>query len=144
MRREIADLALAVDGQADVAVRALPYVADAAHGFREQRPTADHALAVDGDDLVRRRPEGDVEDRAVLGDVEVLAAVRLLDALAQAGAYIEETGRPLSEYLALFRQRPMALLERPASFPFTVATTMSLNCCALVKRPIVRRFFASV
>ncbi|WP_433937018.1 ATP/GTP-binding protein [Sorangium cellulosum] len=68
--------------------------------------------------LLRRTGETDAEAADALA--EELGDLPL--ALAQAGAYIEETGRPLSEYLALFRQRPAALLERPVSFPVTVAT----------------------
>lgn len=77
----------------------------------------DHAEAVGF--LLRRTGEIDAEAANALA--EELGDLPL--ALAQAGAYIEETGRPLSEYLALFRQRPAALLERPQSFPVTVATT---------------------
>jgi hypothetical protein len=69
--------------------------------------------------LLRRTGEIDAEAADTLA--EELGDLPL--ALAQAGAYIEETGRPLAEYLALFRQRPAALLERPASFPVTVANT---------------------
>ncbi|WP_437683182.1 ATP/GTP-binding protein [Sorangium sp. So ce131] len=69
--------------------------------------------------LLRRTGETDAEAANALA--EELGDLPL--ALAQAGAYIEETGRPLAEYLALFRQRPAALLERPVSFPVTVATT---------------------
>ncbi|WP_437878718.1 ATP/GTP-binding protein [Sorangium sp. So ce513] len=68
--------------------------------------------------LLRRTGETDAEAADALA--EELGDLPL--ALAQAGAYIEETGRPLAEYLALFRQRPAALLERPVSFPVTVAT----------------------
>lgn len=69
--------------------------------------------------LLRRTGEIDAESADALA--EELGDLPL--ALAQAGAYIEETGRPLAEYLSLFRQRPAALLERPQSFPVTVATT---------------------
>ncbi|XXY49701.1 ATP/GTP-binding protein [Sorangium sp. So ce269] len=68
--------------------------------------------------LLRRTGETDAEAADALA--EELGDLPL--ALGQAGAYIEETGRPLAEYLALFRQRPAALLERPVSFPVTVAT----------------------
>ncbi|WP_437538501.1 ATP/GTP-binding protein [Sorangium sp. So ce726] len=68
--------------------------------------------------LLQRTGETDAESADALA--EELGDLPL--ALAQAGAYIEETGRPLAEYLALFRQRPAALLERPVSFPVTVAT----------------------
>jgi len=52
-------------------------------------------------------------------------------ALDQAGAYIEETGCGLSEYLDLYQQRRMDLLKRPSSvsseYPHTVASTWSLS-----------------
>jgi tetratricopeptide (TPR) repeat protein/DNA-binding XRE family transcriptional regulator len=51
-------------------------------------------------------------------------------ALDQAGAYIEETGCSLQEYLALFRRRRMYFLQRqseaPSAYPHTVASTWSL------------------
>jgi hypothetical protein len=59
-------------------------------------------------------------------------------ALDQAGAYIEETGCSLSEYLELYGQRRLALLQRQSSmasdYPHTVASTWSLplTCCACV------------
>jgi hypothetical protein len=77
--------------------------------------------------LLRRTGETDAESADALA--EELGDLPL--ALAQAGAYIEETGRPLAEYLALFRQRPAALLERPASFPVTVATTWESSLAAV-------------
>src|SRR5258708_6810841 len=52
-------------------------------------------------------------------------------ALDQAGAYIEETGCRLSEYLQLYAQRRMALLQRQSSmstdYPHTVASTWALS-----------------
>jgi nucleoside phosphorylase/tetratricopeptide (TPR) repeat protein len=52
-------------------------------------------------------------------------------ALDQAGAYVEETGCSLSDYLALYRQRRMALLSRRGrsslDYPHTVASTWSLS-----------------
>ena len=52
-------------------------------------------------------------------------------ALDQAAAYLEETGCSLSEYLALYRQRRMALLQRASStaseYPYTVASTWTLS-----------------
>ncbi|HEY6540839.1 MAG TPA: helix-turn-helix domain-containing protein, partial [Ktedonobacteraceae bacterium] len=62
------------------------------------------------------------------------AIVREMDglplALEQAGAYIEETGCSLSEYLALYKQRKLALLKRESAFsqeyPYTVASTWAL------------------
>ena len=52
-------------------------------------------------------------------------------ALDQAGAYLEETGCSLSEYLALYRQHRLALLKRESSvvseYPHTVASTWTLS-----------------
>jgi tetratricopeptide (TPR) repeat protein len=52
-------------------------------------------------------------------------------ALEQAAAYIEENGRSLGDYLTLFKERRLELLElgRPpsAEYPDTVATTWSLS-----------------
>lgn len=52
-------------------------------------------------------------------------------ALDQAGAYIEETGRNLAHYLALYRQRSIDLLRRRGQFsnghPQSVVTTLSLT-----------------
>lgn len=52
-------------------------------------------------------------------------------AIDQAGAYIEEIGCSLSEYLALYRRRRLALLKRQSSFsadyPHTVANTWALS-----------------
>ena len=52
-------------------------------------------------------------------------------ALDQAGAYLEETGCSLSEYLALYRQHRLALLQRESSiaseYPHTVASTWTLS-----------------
>ncbi len=66
------------------------------------------------------------------------AAVHLVEeldglplALDQAGAYIEETGCSLSEYLALYQQHRLALLQRESStaseYPYTVASTWTLS-----------------
>jgi hypothetical protein len=77
--------------------------------------------------LLRRTGETDAEAANALA--EELGDLPL--ALAQAGAYIEETGRPLAEYLALFRQRPAALLERPVSFPAKVATAWEDSLAAV-------------
>ncbi len=50
-------------------------------------------------------------------------------ALDQAGAYIEETGCSLQEYLTLYRTRRMYFLQRqseaPSAYPHTVASTWS-------------------
>jgi tetratricopeptide (TPR) repeat protein len=51
-------------------------------------------------------------------------------ALAQAAAYIEQTGKALADYLQLFEARRKELLERPgapADYPHTVAATWSLS-----------------
>jgi tetratricopeptide (TPR) repeat protein len=52
-------------------------------------------------------------------------------AIDQAGAYIEETGCSLSDYLGLYRRRRLALLKRQSSvsadYPHTVASTWALS-----------------
>ncbi len=52
-------------------------------------------------------------------------------AIDQAGAYIEEIGCSISEYLQLFRRRKFALLKRQSSvsadYPHTVASTWALS-----------------
>ena len=52
-------------------------------------------------------------------------------ALDQAGAYIEETGSSISEYLALYQRRRLALLKRQSAissdYPHTVASTWALS-----------------
>ena len=52
-------------------------------------------------------------------------------ALDQAGAYIEETGCSLTDYLHIFRLRQLALLSRPGVFsgdyPHTVVSTWSIS-----------------
>jgi len=50
-------------------------------------------------------------------------------ALEQAGAYIETTGKPISEYLALFKTRHGELMLRgkPDDYPDTVATTWEIS-----------------
>ncbi len=52
-------------------------------------------------------------------------------ALDQAGAYLEETGCSLSEYLALYGQHRLTLLKRASSlagdYPHTVASTWTLS-----------------
>jgi hypothetical protein len=59
-------------------------------------------------------------------------------ALDQAGAYIEETGCSLSEYLTLYARRRLALLKRASSmagdYPHTVASTWTLSF-SKVERP---------
>ena len=67
---------------------------------------------------------------------QVLHIVNELDglplALDQAGAYIEEVGCSLVEYLAVYKQRRVDLLKRQsklasADYPYTVASTWSLS-----------------
>lgn len=52
-------------------------------------------------------------------------------AIDQAGAYIEETGCSISEYMTLYRKRRLALLKRQSSvsadYPRTVAGTLALS-----------------
>lgn len=50
-------------------------------------------------------------------------------ALEQAGAYIETTGKPLAEYLVLFKTRHAELLLRgkPDDYPDTIATTWEIS-----------------
>ncbi|MDY7225332.1 FxSxx-COOH system tetratricopeptide repeat protein [Hyalangium rubrum] len=51
-------------------------------------------------------------------------------ALEQAAAYIEQTGKSLTDYLRLFKQRHQELLIRPGAppdYPHTVAATWSLS-----------------
>lgn len=50
-------------------------------------------------------------------------------ALEQAGAYIVMTGKPLADYLNLFKERQTALLKRgkPIDYPDTVATTWDIS-----------------
>ena len=63
------------------------------------------------------------------------AIVQALDglplALDQAGAYIEEVGCSLAEYLALYQQCRIDLLNRqsalPSDYPYTVSSTWSLS-----------------
>jgi nucleoside phosphorylase/tetratricopeptide (TPR) repeat protein len=74
--------------------------------------------------------DADTADVATAREVcEELGGLPL--ALDQAGAYIEETGRSLSDYLDLLKQEQRTLLERrgtvPADHPQSVATTFSLT-----------------
>ena len=50
-------------------------------------------------------------------------------ALEQAGAYIEETGISLSDYLIRFKKHRKTALKRgkPADYPDTVATTWEIS-----------------
>jgi tetratricopeptide (TPR) repeat protein/transcriptional regulator with XRE-family HTH domain len=80
-------------------------------------------------------PTASLDDtpQALLADAQTI--VEALDglplAIDQAGAYIEEVGCSLSEYLALFQRRRSALLNRPSfvsfDYPYTVASTWSLS-----------------
>src|SRR6266487_2344504 len=71
-------------------------------------------------------------------------------ALDQAGAYIQETGCSLSEYLALYRERHAKLLElrgeNPTDHPDSVFTTFSLAFDKVTQKhlaaPELLRFFA--
>jgi len=57
-------------------------------------------------------------------------------ALEQAGAYIEETGCRIADYLTLFRSRRAELLKRrsaSADYPDTVATTWDLSFSEVLK-----------
>lgn len=66
---------------------------------------------------------------------DVLTIVRAVDglplALEQAGAYIEESGCSLAEYLELYQRNRRSLLARgsiiPTDYPYTVASTWALS-----------------
>ena len=58
-------------------------VAKRRHLVEDRVDTRHHIFTVDEDRLVPRRAEGDVEDGAILGDVDLLAAEHRLDAPAQ-------------------------------------------------------------
>lgn len=85
------------------------------------------AKIIDKDEAIEDAPVG---DRAIAEEI-----ARLMDglplALDQAGAYIEETDCSLSEYLALYNERHLALLQRRGGLahnhPESVATTWSLS-----------------
>ncbi|HEY1351065.1 MAG TPA: FxSxx-COOH system tetratricopeptide repeat protein [Ktedonobacteraceae bacterium] len=61
-------------------------------------------------------------------------------ALDQAGAYIEETGRGLAEYVALYQQYAFTLLQRRGSalhdHPSSVVTTLALSFARMKERNI--------
>ncbi len=71
------------------------------------------------------------------GQADRDAAARLAEALGylplaltQAAAYIEETGKSVADYLALYQQHRQKLLSRAkpaADYPYTVATTWELS-----------------
>ena len=78
-------------------------------------------------------PDAPLDDVPRLLRTQAQAIAEVLDglplALDQAGAYIEETGCSLSEYLVLFRQYRSALLQRQGmndDYPYTVASTWAL------------------
>lgn len=75
--------------------------------------------------LLQRTGQDDIEASRQLA--EALGDLPL--ALEQAGAYIETTGKPISEYLALFKTRHGELLLRgkPDEYPDTVATTWEIS-----------------
>jgi len=89
--------------------------------------------------LVKRTGQGDEtganELAHELGDLPL--------ALEQAGAYIEDTGRELSEYVELYRTRRDKLLESqpaPVDYPATVLTTWDLSMEQVVKESLGARF----
>lgn len=79
--------------------------------------------------------EGPLDNVSRAVRISAQALVEELDglplALDQIGAYIEETGCSLAEYLALYRSRRMALLKRQSSissdYPHSVSSTWSLS-----------------
>jgi tetratricopeptide (TPR) repeat protein len=75
--------------------------------------------------LLQRTGQDDAEAARLLA--EALGDLPL--ALEQAGAYIETTGKPISEYLALFKTRHGELMQRgqPDDYPDTVATTWEIS-----------------
>ena len=75
--------------------------------------------------LLRR--SGEANEAAAGALAEALGDLPL--ALAQAAAYMEQTGRPIGGYLVLYRQRRQELLKRggpPTDYPDTVATTWDI------------------
>jgi tetratricopeptide (TPR) repeat protein/transcriptional regulator with XRE-family HTH domain len=89
---------------------------------------------LEGAELLLRR----AQRRALASDTEINAAVNLVGALGQfplaldqAGAYIEETGCSLSDYLQLYQTHRHALLSRrgmqATRYPASVATTWELS-----------------
>ncbi len=79
-------------------------------------------------------PDAPFDTASPVARTQAEAIVRALDglplALDQAGAYIEEVACSLAEYLELYQQRWMNLLNRqstvPSDYPHTVAGTWSL------------------
>jgi tetratricopeptide (TPR) repeat protein len=73
--------------------------------------------------------QGESQEKAAAEEITRLFAGHPL-ALDQAGAYVEETGRHLADYLDLYRQRQVALLRRrgeaSTDHPDSVITTFSL------------------
>ncbi len=85
------------------------------------------------DFLCKRTGQTDRHAAAKLAE----ALGHLLLALTQAAAYIEETGKPLADYLALYQQHRQKLLGRAkpaADYPYTVATTWELSFQAVQLR----------
>ncbi|MDQ6660070.1 MAG: serine/threonine-protein kinase, partial [Chloroflexota bacterium] len=80
-------------------------------------------------------PEEQLDNASKAVRAEAKALITELDglplAIDQAGAYLEETGCSLSEYLTLYRRRRLALLKRQSSvsadYPHTVASTWGLS-----------------
>jgi tetratricopeptide (TPR) repeat protein len=80
-------------------------------------------------------PEEPLDNLSAAVRKEAQQLVQELDglplALDQAGAYMEETGCRLSEYLQLYAQRRLALLQQQSSmttdYPHTVASTWALS-----------------
>lgn len=81
--------------------------------------------------LLRRtgQDDGEAADKLAyeLGDLPL--------ALEQAGAYMETTAKPLTEYLAAFKKRKLDVLAKgkPSDYPATVATTWDLSFEAVQK-----------
>jgi len=93
---------------------------------------------------------GQTDRDAALKLAEALGHLPL--ALTQAAAYIEETGKPLADYLALYQQHRQKLLDRAkpaADYLYTVATTweisfqaVQLQCAAATDLLHLCAFFA--
>ncbi len=85
------------------------------------------------DFLCKRTGQTDHDAAAKLA--EVLGHLPL--ALTHAAAYIEETGKPLADYFALYQQHRLKLLGRvkpSADYPYTVATTWELSFQAVQRQ----------
>jgi len=88
--------------------------------------TVDIFTPAESVEFLRRRTGQDDEDAA---NALAEALWNLPFALEQAGAYIEETGITLSDYLKRFQEEQKEVLKRgkPASYPATVATTWEIS-----------------